>query len=246
MRCTNRLSRTFISIGVLFMLQTAAQSPSDSALNYRSLTQSFEIYTNSDAARGTLYNGPLYGGYDHHPQGHPFFLSDTLLPGSILYGGVLFPDIRLSYDIARDVVIMRNEVKDIIFQLIPEKLPYFTIAQHQFIYLASDSSAVNMPESGFYEELYHGKTAALCRHEKTIQMTGKAEENLSIYHQYNFYYLEMNGRYYAIHSERNLLNVFGSDKVNVREFMKKFRLSFRKDPGTTLSRVAAYYSELKK
>jgi hypothetical protein len=229
------------------MLQTAvAQSPSDSADYYRSLTQAVEIYTNSNAALATLYNGPLYGGYDHHPQGHPFFLSDTLLQGSVLYGGVLFPDIRLSYDIVKDVVIMKNELKDINFQLIPERLPYFSVAQHQFIYLSSDSSAADLPASGFYEELYHGKTAALCRHQKTIQMSGKPEENLYIYHQYDFYYLEVNGRYYAIHSERNLLNVFGSDKVLVREFVKKFRLRFRKDPGTTLSRVAAYYSELKK
>jgi hypothetical protein len=228
------------------MLQATAQSPSDSTFYYRSLTQAVEIYTNSDVARVTLYNGPLYGGYDHHPQGHPFFLSDSLLPGSVLYNGVLFPDIRLSYDLFRDVVIMKNDVKDVTFELLPERLPYFVVAEHRFLYLGSDSSAVNFPGTGFYEELYHGKATALCRREKTIQMAGKAEENLSIYRQYEFYYLEVNGRYYPIHSERNLLNIFGSDKVAMREFVKKFHLSFRKDPGTTLSRVASYYSQLKK
>jgi hypothetical protein len=245
MRSKRLLSGLFIPIGLLYMQQSNAQSPADSAFSYPSLTQAVEVYTNSNAARDRLYNGPLYSGYDHHPQGHPFFISDTLLAGSVSYDGIVFPDIRLSYDLIKDVVVMKNGQKDINFQLLPEKLQYFTVAEHRFLYLTTDSSTVNLPATGYYEELYQGKAIALARHEKTIQSTGKAEENLSDYRQYDFYYVEVGGRFYSVHSERNLRDAFGSDKLLVRNFMKRSRLSFRKDPVTTLTRVAEYYSQLK-
>jgi len=206
-------------------------------------SEAIQSYTTSPAARDKLYNGPLYSGYDHHPQGHPFFISDTLLTGSISYDGIFFPDVRLSYDLNKDVVIMKNAQKDIEFQLLPEKLPYFTVAQHRFLYLTTDSTAVDLPSTGFYEELYHGKAIALARHEKVIQYIGRAEENLSHYRQYDFYYLQVKGRYYSIHSERNMLDAFGPDKALIRDFVKRSRLSYRKDPTTTLAKTAEYYSK---
>jgi hypothetical protein len=206
-------------------------------------SEAVQSYTTSPAARDKLYNGPLYGGYDHHPQGHPFFISDTLLTGSISYGGIFFPDVQLSYDLAKDVVIMKNAQKDINFELLPEKLQYFTVLQHRFLYLTSDSTAIDLPATGFYEELFYGKAIALARHEKVIQYIGRAEENLSHYRQYDFYYLQMNGRYYPIHSERNMLDAFGPNKTLIRDFVKKSRLSFRKDPATALARTAEYYSK---
>jgi hypothetical protein len=245
MRSKRLLSRLFIAIGLLYMLQTNAQSPPDSAFQYTSLTQAVEVYTNSNAARDRLYNGPLYSGYDHHPKGHPFFMSDTLLTGSVLYDGVLFPFVRLSYDLTKDVVVMKNEQKDLNFQLLPEKIQYFTVAQHRFLYLASDSSDVGLPASGFYEVLYQGKTIAIVRHEKTIQVTGKAEENLSNYRQYDYYYLEVGARFYAVHSERNMLDAFGSDRTLIKDFVKRSRLRFRKDAVNTLTMVAEYYSKIK-
>lgn len=209
-------------------------------------SEAVQSYTTSPAARDRLYNGPLYSGYDHHPQGHPFFLSDTLLTGSISYDGIVFPDVRLSYDLNKDVVIMKNALKDINFELLPEKLQYFTITQHRFLYLTSDSTAVDLPSTGFYEELYHGKAIALARHEKVIQSIGRAEENLFRYRQYDFYYLEVKGRYYSIHSERNMLDAFGPDKTLIRDFVKRSHLSFRKDPVTALAKTAAYYSKSEK
>jgi hypothetical protein len=69
MRSKRLLSHLFMPIVLLYSQQTNAQSPSDSAFHYTSLTQAVEVYTNSNAARDRLYNGPLYSGYDHHPQG---------------------------------------------------------------------------------------------------------------------------------------------------------------------------------
>jgi hypothetical protein len=242
MRVARHLSLLIIPLGLLLTNPANAQAPPDSALTALSDTAAIASYTNSPAARERLYNGPLYTGYDHHPQGHPFFIADTLMPASIEYDGVLFPATPVTYDLFKDVLVLHNTRKAIDFQLVPEKIGYFTLAQHKFIYLPADSSTPGLPATGYYEELYSGKTTALARHLKVIQQ-GNAAENLSNYRQYDFYYLQVAGRYYPIHSEKAMLAALGADKGRVREFIKRSRLKFRKDPAGTLAKVAEYYSQ---
>ena len=231
--------------GMLCMRGVNAQIPSDSIADSQSFSQAIDVYLNSAVGHERLYSGPLYTGYDHHTQGHPFFMTDTLLPGSAFYDGVLFPELRLSYDLVKDVVVMRDERQGITFQLEPEKLPYFTLARRRFVYLAADSSSADHPPPGFYEELYHGKAVALVRHEKVNRQLGKAEDNASVYLQFDHYYLQIGGRYYSVHSDRGLLDAFGSPKALVQHFMKTSHLSYRRDAENALKKTAEYYSQVK-
>jgi hypothetical protein len=41
-----------------------------------------------------------------------------------------------------------------------------------------------------------------------------------------------------------MLDAFGPDKTLIRDFVKRSRLSFRKDPVATLAKTAEYYSKL--
>jgi len=223
--------------------QSGTAGVTDSSFHDRLLTQAIQVYTRSPAARDRLYNGTLYPGYDRNGQGFPFFLSDTLLTGSVEYDGIFYPEVPLSYDIVIDMVIMPDARRTFQFQLIAEKLRYFDVAQHHFLYLAPDSNAIRAPTAGFYEELYHGKATALARHIKKVQSIGRADENLFRYRQYDYYFLEVKGRYYPIHSEGDLLDAFGTDRNRVRDFIKKSRLRFKRDPESTLIKTTEYYSQ---
>jgi hypothetical protein len=208
-----------------------------------SLTAAIIVYTHSPAADAGLYNGTIYPGYDHHAQGHPFFLSDSLLPGSVCYAGVLYPDISLSYDLVRNIVVMPDRRKTLLFQLLTGQIRYFTLAQHRFIHLTPDSNAANAPAAGFYEELYKGKATALAHHEKTLQNTGKAEENLSRYQQYDTWYLEIKDRYYTVRNNNSLLEAFGAEKGRIRDLLRKNHIRFKKDPASALIKAAEYYGQ---
>jgi hypothetical protein len=225
--------------GFLFLLSQTGDAQDTS------FTKAILAYTNSPGAGSRLYNGTLYPGYDRHPQGHPFFLTDSLLDGSVRYDAVTYPGIRLSYDLVKDVVIMPDPRKTLFIQLLPEKIGYFTVRGHRFIYLPSAPNAANAPPPGFYEELYNGKATALARHEKTIQAFGKVDENLFQYHQYDHYYLEVNGRFYTVHNSHSLLDAFGAAKNPVRDFLRKNKISFSSNPEYTLTKAAEFYSRLK-
>lgn len=211
----------------------------------KSLTAAILVYSHSPAADAGLYNGTVYPGYDHHAQGSPFFLSDSLLTGSVCYAGILYPDTRLSYDLVQQVVIMPDRRQTFEFQLLTEQLSYFTLAGHRFIRMVPDSNTSHPPTAGFYEELYRGKASALARHEKTMQSLGKAEENTSHYRQYDTWYLEVNNRYYPIRNNGNLLDAFDTDRGRVRDFLRKNHVRFKKDPATALIKAAEYYSQSK-
>lgn len=211
----------------------------------RSLTTAILAYTHSPAAGAGLYNGPIYSGYDRHAQGHPFFLSDSLLNGSVHYAGVLYPDIPLSYDMVQQIVIMQDKRKDLRFQLNTEQIRYFILAGRFIIRLIPDSTAANAPAPGFYEQLYKGRATALARHEKVVKEIGKADENLSRYREYDTWYLEINDRYYLIRNDRSLTAAFGGEGSHVRDLLRKNHIRFKKDPAVALAKAAEFYTQSK-
>jgi hypothetical protein len=231
--------------------------------NNQSLTKAILVYTHSPAGRARFYNGILYLGYDHHPQGHPFFGSDSMLTGSVYYHNVYYPEIPLGYDLTKDIVIMPDQRASFIFQLPSDETQYFTIGTHHFIRISpEDSMASNAPATGFYEELYKGKASvspspspspsvspspsasAFARHEKVIQPIGRADENLSRYLQYDIYYLEVKGHWFTIRNDRNLRDAFDTDAGRIRDFLHKNKIRFGKDPVSAMIKACIYYKEL--
>ncbi|HVU95161.1 MAG TPA: hypothetical protein VHE34_08060 [Puia sp.] len=208
--------------------------------------QAILAYTGSSAAEWRLYNGPLYLGYDHHAQGHPFFGSGGPQPGAADYDGIFFPALNLSYDLVKDIVIIPDKQKSAYVQLLTEKLTAFSLGEDKFIYLPADSTATGQPTAGYYQLLYNGKARALAKHWKQVQNNGKAEENLTIYRQYDSWYLEMNNRYLLIHSQKSLLKAFGAGDKGLRNILHSKNISFKKDPVAALTAAAELLSQSNK
>lgn len=199
-----------------------------------------KVYSQSNTADFYLYNGPLYAGYNLQTQGHPFFQTDTQQNGSVTYRDIYFPDIPLFYDLEKDLVIIPDKRNVVKIQLLPEKLSAFTIGEHHFIRLTTDSTAINAPDNGYYEVLSpkKGKATALAHYKKIAHATAKVEENPR-YQQYDNYFLRLNNRYYPIHNERDLTRI----NNNLKNYLKTNHISFRKDPATTMIKAAEFYSQ---
>jgi len=195
---------------------------------------------------GGPHNGRLYLGYDHHAQGHPFFGSDGPQPGAAEYDGIFYPALDLSYDLVKDIVIIPDKQKSAYVQLLTEKLTAFSLGENRFIYLPEDSTAINQPTAGYYQLLYNGKARALAKHWKQVQNNGKAEENLTIYRQYDSWYLEMNNRYLPIHSQKSLLKAFGAGDKGLRNILHSKNISFKKHPAAALTAAAELLSQSNK
>ena len=137
----------------VFVLPMRASAQSDTA----ALNKAILVYRHSKAAEASLYSGVLYAGYNLRLLGHPFYQSDSPIQGSLTYDGTFFPDVPLSYDLEKDLVVIPDKHNILKIQLISEKLLYFTIGDHRFIHLRPNNSEVNAPAEGFYEVLYEGK-----------------------------------------------------------------------------------------
>ena len=218
---------------------SAAQFPSPSS-DSTPLYNAILLYTRSNAAEARLYNGPLYAGYDHHAQGHPFFRSNSTLPGSLTYGDVLYPQVPLYYDLEKDVVVIPDRRNSVQIRLLSEKLSSFTVDGHTFIRLLPDSMAKDAPTPGFYELLYKGRIIALARYKKQVQTLGRPEENQTRYQQYDSWYLERDGKYYSIRNQRDLISVLGK---NLKDYLKKNNIAFKKNPAEALTKAAVFYSQ---
>lgn len=216
----------------------------DSAFYSQSMNKAIRSYTDGAGASSNLYNGTIYQGYNHHVQGNPFF-GDALQPGTIFYDGVAYPDVPLSYDLINDQVIIPNNDKSVLIQLLRDKLAYFYSSGHLFIRIIADSSSVNFPGNGYYDNLYSGKATVLARRQKKAQVFGKAEEDLSRYVEYDHYYLLLNNRYYEVKNRGSVLDVFHDKHAEVSHFIRSNKISFKKDPADFLVRTAEYYSQLK-
>jgi len=46
--------------------------------------------------------------------------------------------------------------------------------------------------------------------------------------------------------ERDLLDLFNEQKTDVKKYLRKNDLRFKKDPGNTIVKAAEYYDQLKK
>ena len=238
MRKTGVTLASFLLFILFLPRRCEAQSP---PIDSNALKSAILTYIHSNAAEAQLYNGILYPGYDRQAQGHPFFLSDGFITGSVDYDGILYPELPLSYDLEKDILIIPNKQRNTTIQLLTEKLSGFAIDGHSFIYLSPDSGAVNPPAPGFYEVLYKGSTTALVHHRKLLK-AGVHTEDPSNYIQYDDWYLEQHDHYQAIRNNSSIISAFRKQNRPLKEYLKKNRLNFRKAPAAAIAGAAEFYS----
>lgn len=238
MRNTGVALASYLFFYLILSRPCEAQSP---PVDSNALKSAILTYTHSNAAETRLYNGILYPGYDRQAQGHPFFLSDGFITGSIDYDGILYPELPLSYDLEKDILIIPNKQRNTTIQLLTEKLSGFVVNGHNFIYLTPDSGAVNPPAPGFYEVLYKGSTTAIVHHRKLLK-AGVHTEDPSKYIQYDDWYLEQHGHYQAIHNNSSMISAFRKQNRPLKEYLKKNRLDFRRAPAAAIAGAAEFYS----
>jgi len=231
---------------VFFEVPALAQyGPKEDSVFQRRISDSvIKMYYNTVGENMQLYNGSEYAGSFSNSIGHPYFESDRLQKGTILYDAVLYHDIPLSYDLVRDELIISNYTRNFNLKLVTEKVIYFSFLNHVFVKIEPDSLVGSSLASGFYELLYNDKLMILAKRVKRLQ-AGAAEDKPKFI-QYDHYFVRENNTLKEIESERELLELFKDQKAEVKKYLHKNNLRFKKDPGNTIVKAAEYYTQLKK
>jgi len=191
-----------------------------------------------------LFNGREYIRNGINAKGFPFFEWDSLRPGSLTYDGILYHDIAMEYDLVSDQLIIHNFTGDALISLVPEKIALFSLAGHHFRYTAPTAS--NLPETGFYEELYATpRLALLARRKKTLRFPS-SQDDQPRYVQLDRYFLLIDAGAYSIRDENDLIAALKDKKDPLKKIIRKNKLSFKRQHfENSLIQTIIYYQEIK-
>lgn len=227
---------TAISALTLFsFLHIAAQQSSNTLLNN---------YLQSSIHRQSIVSGKEYarpGFYIN--KGIPYYKSDSLAYGRVMFDHVVHDSVRLLYDQIADELITTDVSGQNLIMLVKAKVQYFTIFSDSFVHIVASNSII-VP--GYYQVLYNGNTQLLKKESKSIVDEIRMDEALkkNIVSK-NRMYLKLNGEYYSIGSMGAVVNILGNKKAELNSFIKKNRKRYKKiDLGEALKEVLTYYDQL--
>lgn len=225
---------------------SAQDHSADSSFFSKAVSSARSQYMKSMGTGSYLYNSVAYERYWNGMVGHPFFISEEFRQGNLYYNGVLYEDVPLMYDLSRDQLITKNFLKELNVKLLGEKVGYFIIGKNYFTRVVADSNNSSSIPTGFYERLYKGSVTVLGKYEKKIEHSLRAEDKITKLVEHDHYFIEKDGKYHLITGESDLLSLFKEQRGELRKFLNRREINFKKDPAGTIVQAVTYYEQLKK
>ena len=239
-----RSSPILIFCGLLLSYGLSAQDRKNDATFYQELlSNTYRNYLTQVGDNIRLYNGTEYARPYYGITGHPFFNSNDFQKGTVNYDGTQYQDVLMAYDLVGDELIVKA-YQDLSLKLVSEKITSFYFSDHRFVRIIQDSNTSKLP-TGFYEILNTGPILVLVKRKKIIEQPLKPE-NPSKFSEYDSYFLNTEDVYYPIDSRNSLISVFHDYKNEIKKYLRKNRLNFKKDRANTILKTVEYYTQLKK
>lgn len=201
------------------------------------------VYYSSVDHQSRLYNGIEHIGYSPRIKGHAYFQAVELRKGTIVYDGLVYTDVPMWYDMVKEQVIIQHFNKFTRIGLVSQKVTSFTLLDHQFIRLEIDSTLGLPIYTGFYDLLYKGPSTVLVRRIKTIYEVVKDEVERE-FTQQNYYFIQKDSAYYSVKSFKGLLTIFKDRSKEIKQYLRKNKIRYKKDKENTIVKAAAYYDSL--
>lgn len=201
----------------------SAQETNDS-LNPKDFVNDF--YGTNDL----LVNGRTYVPVNTKASGHPFFAEEAFSKGTIFVRAEAFEDVDIRFDIEKDQLILRQILNNGIpveVVVTPALVDSFSINNHHFV---NNKHVSHLNEGkGFMKVLFAGETGF---YQKTIKLYYPTYSKIHPDGRYGeeeiSYYLVRAGQMYGVRNKKDFLNYFSEHKKEIKLFMKKQSIRFRK------------------
>lgn len=233
---------------LIFIARSVAQPlATDSAVQQSAFNN---VKTAFYAALGNdlpLYNGPQYEFYNRNIQGSAYFAdNNTFSQGVIFYDGAGYSNIPLMYDLYADKVVtllFNNFTK---FSLTTGRVQQFNLLGHHFINIDADTLTNNTDlKTGFYDELYNGALQVLAKRSVSLQnTTGSNGEPETYFDPANNFFIKKGGIYYSVANQDVLLKILSDKKKEISQYIRDNDIKYRKDPESSLVKIAVFYDHL--
>ncbi len=211
---------------------------------YKNAVGQYEDFIGSSSQ---IFNGDEYVEYDYRINGYPCFDAEFYSMGWIVYNDMLFDSVELKYDVYKQQVVIQHYdgkgySKDLI--LANEWIKEFFYEGHYFVKIEENLAIRSDLDDGFYEILYDGKTETIS---KRIKLYNEVIDDQKIKKEFitkDKFYLLHNDQFHHIKNKRSLLNTLVDRKREVKKFIKRNKLKFRKELENSLLQVSRYYDTL--
>jgi len=245
--------RITLSIFCFFALTTLIDNKSYAQTTADSSNSRLTAYDNTinkfytaigDESR--LYNGKEYHGDYPGITGSANFndAADWSL-GNVFYDGYLYKNVKIQYDLYKDLIVIPAYSSYLKISLINQKLTGFDIFGHHFIYIQNNPAIDGTVHSGIYDELYSGKIHVLCKRSKSIQQD-HGTNAITTYFVYSAdYYIFKNNHYFTVSGKGDFLDVLKDKKKELQQFIRTNKLKFNKSgKENAMAKVAEYYDHI--
>ena len=242
------LTLFFLGIATLFGSQCFSQTTSPDSVP-TSYANAAKIYNSALGIQSPLYTGPEYNYYNPAIKGNAYYLeSNQFTNGAVFYDGVLYANVPLLYDIYADKLVSQLYDHFSKYLFIKDRVQSFDIDSHHFVHIVVDSTAAKKPEikSGYFDEIYNGKTEVLVKRAKNIQTT-LADVNgaASSFSPTTAYFIKHGDAYYKISGGGDMLNVLKDRKQDLQQYIKSNKIRFGSAViEESMVKVATYYDHL--
>jgi len=219
-----------LSLSLIILNGASGQTLRSDTTLQNALNNASVVYTKAIGAQLPLNNGPEY--YFYNPvkfRGSAYFMDTTYTPGSVYYDGA--------------------EYKEVQYVLLNDRVQNFDLLKHHFININADTLTKNtVMTTGYYDELYHGRTEVVSKRYKTIQRynstTGAQEAYSYFTDTKEDFFIRKDNIYYNVAGKRELLDILKDKKKQLQQYVKGNNIKFNKDRGQALASVAAYYDHI--
>jgi len=232
--CPCLISMLFLAIQCI-----GQQLPADTLFLAAAKNNQVKLYTEYIGGQTRMNNGSEHRDYLSRNDEHPYFGVDDWSFGTMIYDEEFYENVPLFYDLNRDKVITEHSINGAKLELISEKIARFSLAGHTFQRLKRDESKIIT--EGFYDLLYDGKTKVFVKREKSLQQRVESNDIIFNFEQKNRVYVFKDGVYHPVRKKSTLLEVFKDKKPEVRAFLNKSGVKYKRNRENSITRVAEFY-----
>lgn len=191
-----------------------------------------------------LYNGAEYEGSYPLVQGSPFWNNIDFQNGAICYGGIVYYDVPIAYELVRNEVLIKG-FQQLTLRLDKQRIAFFNLAGHTFVHLAINTSLGYSPPDDFYDLLYDNVLQLYAKRVKRVERALRSENPDQIISTAT-YFLYKDKQYYPIAVAKDLLHIFPQEKNSIQSFWKERKLNFKADPEQVILQTISFWLQIKK
>lgn len=190
-----------------------------------------------------LYNGRLWRDIYVSVREDQFLFTSEFLPGTVRFSGAVYKGLKVRYDLLLDEMhILTGNAQ--ILQINREMTDEFTLEYAAREYRFRKLVFRDYPDiSGFVDIRYEGQSLLFLKHKKEISKAapGKSYENFV---QTDRIYVLTDSIPQRIKSKRDLFRLFGENRVQVTEYMKKNGIKVSSKVPDSMATALRYFDSI--